>query len=213
MYGFFMKRLLLALVLLPCFFAGTAMAQIPGYRYAPRVPSWRIGLEGGVSVLGGDLTSESQHYHFRPVGGVELAWVLHRNFAIGLYGGGGTLRSTATDTESNAVFYDGGVLFELRLPTFRGSLFPLLQARAGGIVVEPELRMGDEAFDASSSKHMAYTLAAGLEAISWRQLGMRVLVGVTYTTTDRLDLLLRGDDNDAYSFAVLSLHYYIHGRR
>lgn len=208
-----MKRLLP--LLLAFILAGPSVlfAQMPGYRNAPRVPAWRVGIAGGVNVLGGDLTRESQNYHFRPVGGIEFARVLHRNIAVGVYADAALLRSTDTDAESNAALYGGGILIELRAPLLRGSLFPVMQARAGGIVVAPELRLGDTSFDGETSKHMAYTLAAGFEAVSWRQLGIRLLLGVTYTTTDRLDLLLRGDDNDAYSHARLSLHYYIPARR
>lgn len=213
MYGFSMKRLILLLLPLLLADAGTLLAQMPGYRNAPRVRAWRIGIEGGVNVLGGDLTRESQDYHFRPVGGVELAWVPHRNIAVGVYASAASLRSTDAERESNAMLYGGGLLLELRAPLLRGSLFPVLQARAGGVIIDPELRIGDVTFEGETSQHMAYTLAAGFEAISWRRLGIRLLVGVTYTTTDRLDYLLRGDDNDAYSHATLSLHYYITGRR
>jgi hypothetical protein len=49
--------------------------------------------------------------------------------------------------------------------------------------------------------------------MSYRRLGIRAVFGVTYTTTDEWDLLVRGDDNDGYSFATLSMHYYFAPRR
>lgn len=208
-----MKRLMLILLLLLLADTGAAFAQMRGYRYAPPLRSWRIGVEGGVSVLGGDLTRESQDYHFRPNGGVELALVPHRNFAVGVYADGVLLRSTSAERESNTRLFGGGLLLELRAPLLRGSLFPVLQARAGGVLVDPEMRIGAVTYEGETSRHMAYSLAAGFEAISYRRFGIRLLVGVTYTTTDRLDFLLRGDDNDAYSHARLSLHYYITRRR
>lgn len=208
-----MKRIFVIFLICSCVLTIDAAAQMPGLRNAPRVGSWRIGLEGGVGVLGGDLTKESQDYHFRPLANVELAFVLHRNIVLGLYGGGGVLRSTAGNMESNAAFLGGGLLIELRAPLFRGSLFPLVQLRGGGILITPELRVDDGSYELDQIRHMTYGVAAGFEAISWRRLGIRVLVGVTYTTTDNLDYLVRGDDNDAYSYAMLSMHYYFGGRR
>jgi hypothetical protein len=208
-----MNRILLLTALTLFLFGQQAESQMRGLPYAPRAHSWRIGIEGGVGVLGSDLTKESEDYHFRPVAGVEIAYVLHRNIAIGLYGGGGHLRSTAGDMESNTGFLSGGALIELRLPLLRGSVFPVLQLRGGGLIIDPELRIGAADYDFSSSNHLSFSLAAGIEVVSWRRLGIRALFGVTYTSTDSWDLLVRGEDKDGFSFAILSMHYYIGRRR
>ncbi len=209
-----MNRIVFLIAALSVMLVGQqAEAQMPGLPYAPRMRSWRIGFEGGVGVLGSDLTKESENYHFRPVAGLELVYILHRNFAIGLCGGGGFMRSTAGDMESNTAYLSGGALIELRIPLLRGSVFPVLQLRGGGVIIDPELRDGIDEYDFNSSNHLFFSMAAGIEAVSWRRLGIRALFGVTYTSTDSWDLLVRGDDKDGYSFATLSLLYYIGRRR
>ncbi|MFA6233614.1 MAG: hypothetical protein WC824_05410 [Bacteroidota bacterium] len=208
-----MKRLACLALLAILFLAPQAEAQLRGLQYAPRVRSWRIGLEAGGGVLGSDLTRNSGNYHFRPIANLELSYILSKNFAMGVYVGGGFMRSTDLDLESNTSFFGTGVLLELRIPMLRGSVFPIFQLRSGAVIISPELRDGPDTFDASSTTHLSYTGAAGIEVISWRRLGIRALVGVTYTTTDKWDLILRGDDNDGYSFAMLSMHYYISPRR
>ncbi len=208
-----MKRLMLFMFLLTTFCAMQAEAQMRGYPYAPRLRSMRVGLEGGVGVLGGDLTKESQNYHFRPIANTEMAYVFHRNAALGLYGGGGVLRSTQDDIESNTDFWQAGILLELRIPTLRGSVFPLFQVRGGGVNIRPDQRIGRAFTENPASWHFSYSGAMGIEIISWRRLGIRALFGVTYTTTDDWDLIHRGADNDGYSWAALSLHYYFIFRR
>ncbi|MBE0646106.1 MAG: hypothetical protein IH600_18635 [Bacteroidetes bacterium] len=208
-----MKRFVFLACLLAILLVSPAEAQLRGYPYAPRVRSWRIGLEAGVGVLGSDLTKESRNYHFRPIANLELAFIAHKNFAFGLYGGGGFMRSTADDMESNTRFVGGGVVLELRIPTLRGSVFPIVQLRGGGVIIDPELREGRNTFESSSLKYLTFSGAAGVEVVSWGRLGVRALFGVTYTNTDKWDLIVRGDDKDGYSFAVLSMHYYITPRR
>ncbi len=184
-----------------------------GYPYAPRLRTMRLGVAGGVGVLGGDLTKESKHYHFRPIGFAEAAYITHRNIAVGLYGGGGKMRSTQYALESNTDFYEAGLLFELRAPLLRGSLFPILQARGGLLSINSTLRDGVSLQDPSPGVHFAYGAGVGLEVISWRKLGIRALFGVTYSSTDEWDIIERGSDNDGYSWALLSLHYYFQFRR
>lgn len=208
-----MKRFSLLLVLFSLASATHADAQMRGYPYAPRLHSHRVGVEGGLGVLGGDLTKVSNDYHYRPVANLEVAHMLHRNVVLGFSVGFGDLRSTSADMESNTPFLTAGMLVELRLPLLRGSVFPLMQLRGGGVRIDPALRSGDVTFEGEASNHMAYGLAAGIEAVSWHQLGIRMLFGVTYTTADRWDLIVRGDDNDGYSYAMLSLHYYFTFRR
>lgn len=208
-----MKRFSLLLVLLSLASVPHVDAQMRGYPYAPRLNSYRIGVGGGVGVLGGDLTKESNDYHYRPVANLEVAHILHRNIVLGFYGGVGDLRSTNADMESNTRFLTGGMLLELRIPLLRGSIFPIMQLRGGGARIEPVLRSGQMTFEGQASSHATYGVAAGIEAISWHQLGIRMLFGVTYTTADRWDLLVRGDDKDGYSYATLSLHYYFTFRR
>lgn len=212
MYGIFMKPLPL-LILLVLLMAPQADAQLRGYPFAPRLYSWRLGLEGGVGVLGGDLTKESQNYHFRPLGNFEFAYVFHRNAAFGAFAGGGVLRSTQDSFESNTGFIHGGLMLELRIPILRGSAFPVFQLRGGVISMRPDLRDGSRVLDEPASAHWHYGAAAGMEVISWRNLGIRALFGVTYTSTDKWDLVIRGDDNDGYSWTALSIHYYFQMRR
>ncbi len=208
-----MKRFVSLASVLVLLFTIQAEAQMRGYPYAPRVRSIRLGIEAGAGVLGSDLTKESKDYHFRPVSNLELAYVIHRNFAIGLYGGGGYMRSAANGMESNTPFLTGGALLELRIPMLRGSLFPILQLRGGGIVIDPELRVGRELYESEALRYLSFSGAAGFEIISWRQLGVRALFGVTFTNTDKWDLLVRGDDKDGFSFTTLSLQYYFRPRR
>ena len=212
MYGIFMKPLALLILLLPLV-APQADAQLRGYPFAPRLYSSRFGLEAGVGVLGSDLTKESQNYHFRPLGHLEFAYVFHRNAAFGVFAGGGLLRSTLNSFESNADFVHGGLLLELRIPILRGSAFPVFQLRGGVLSMRPELREGSVTSDAPASAHWHYTAAAGVEVISWRTLGIRALFGITYTSTDKWDLIVRGDDNDGYSWTALSMQYYFRMRR
>ena len=207
-----MKRILPVLLLLVVFAAETD-AQLRGYPFAPRLRSVRFGLEGGVGVLGGDLTKESENYHFRPVGNAEFGYVLHRNALIGAYAGGGVLRSTMDEFESNTEFLQGGILLELRIPAMRGSVFPIFQLRGGAVNIRPEQRIGPDLFEQEPTWHFAYAAAVGVEIVSWRRFGVRALFGVTYTTSDDWDLITRGNDNDGYSWAALSLHYYTAFRR
>ncbi len=208
-----MKRIASLTVLILILLTVHAESQIRGYRNAPRTRSWRIGLEAGVGVIGSDLTRESNNYHFRPLTNLEVAFVPSKNFAAGIFGGGGWLRSSSMGSESNTSFFHAGLFLELRTPMFRGSLFPVLQLRGGVVSMSPELRTGLVTMGPGASTHYSYSGAVGLEVISWRRLGIRALVGVTYTTTDEWDLLVRGNDNDGYSFALLSMHYYIIPRR
>jgi len=211
-YAIPMKRiiyLLTALVLI----APESFTQQRGYPYAPRLNSWRLTVEGGIGVLGDDLTKESEHYHFRPIGGVEVGHVVHRNVAVGTYAVFGFLRSSRDFDEVNTSFYGAGLFTELRVPTFYGKMFPLLQLRLGGIAINPELRQSDVIIEEGQSTHLAWSAAAGLEVISNRSFGVRILIGVTYTSTDRWDTIVRGDDRDGYSFAHLGLSWYISRRR
>jgi hypothetical protein len=123
------------------------------------------------------------------------------------------MRSTNDAFESNTNFFEGGLLFEFRAPLLRGSLFPILQLRGGVVSINSTLRDGIILYDPAPGTHIAYGAAAGVEVISWRRLGIRALFGVTYTVTDEWDLIIRGDDNDGYSWAALSLHYYLQFRR
>ncbi|MFZ1730300.1 MAG: hypothetical protein WBQ23_14430 [Bacteroidota bacterium] len=207
-----MKRFMF-IALLFIILAPQVDAQMRGLPYTPRVRSWRLGLAAGMGVLGGDLTRESQNYHFRPIANLEVAYLLHKNFAVGGYLGGGYLRSTELDMESNTSFINAGILLEFRIPILRGSVSPIFQLRSGPVSISPELRTGPVTVEASSSINYSYDLAAGIEVMSYNRLGIRVLVGVTYTTTDEWDLLVRGNDNDGYSFSMLSMHYYINPRR
>ncbi len=208
-----MKRLILPLLLLLCLGAVETHAQLRGYPFAPRLRSLRIGAEAGVGVLGSDLTRESQNYHFRPIGNLEIGYVFHRNAAIGAYGGGGVMRSTMDEFESNTDFFQAGLLLELRIPALRGSVFPIFQLRGGAVNIRPDQRVGRVTYEFPASWHAAYGGAAGVEIISWRRLGLRALFGVTYTTTDDWDMITRGDDNDGYSWATLSMQYYFVLRR
>ncbi|MDT8323111.1 MAG: hypothetical protein RRA94_03285 [Bacteroidota bacterium] len=208
-----MKRLILPLLLMLLLSSADLHAQLRGYPFAPRLNSLRIGLEGGVGVLGGDLTRESQNYHFRPIGNLEFGYVFHRLAALGAYGGGGVLRSTMEEYESNTDFYQAGMLLELRIPALRGSVFPIFQLRGGAVNIRPDQRIGRETYEFPASWHFAYSGAAGVEVISWRRLGLRALFGVTYTTTDDWDMITRGEDNDGYSWATLSMQYYFILRR
>jgi hypothetical protein len=213
MYGNFMKRIPMYLLLFSVLLSLQAEAQIRGFPFAPRVGSLRLGMEGGVGVLGSDLTHESQNYHFRPIANTEIAYVFHKNFAVGLYGGGGFLRSTYDEFESNTDFWNAGLLLEFRVPALRGSVFPIVQLRGGGIQIRPEQRIGRESYEFPASWNYSYGGAVGVEVVSWHRLGIRALFGVTYTSTDEWDMITRGNDNDGYSWAALSLHYYFVFRR
>ncbi|MCB2206625.1 hypothetical protein KQI65_17930 [bacterium] len=208
-----MKRCFLLVLLCSSLCMVQAQAQLRGYPFAPRLHSMRLGLEAGLGVLGGDLTKESQNYHFRPIGNVEFSYILHRNAAVGLYAGGGVLRSTLDEYESNTDFLNAGVLLELRIPALRGSVFPIFQVRGGAVNIYPEQRIAREMFSLPSSWQFAYSGALGVEIISWRRLGVRALFGVTYTTSDDWDMITRGADNDGFSWALLSMHYYFVFRR
>jgi len=212
MYGILMKSFAL-LILLVLLVAPEADAQLRGYPFAPRLYSWRFGVEGGVGVLGSDLTKESQDYHFRPLGNLEFTYVFHRNAAFGAFAGGGLLRSTQASLESNTDFVHGGLLLELRIPTLRGTVFPVFQLRGGVLSMRPDLREGPVTVGEPASAHWLYAAAAGVETISWRRLGIRLLFGVAYTSTDKWDLIIRGDDNDGYSWTALSMQYYFQMRR
>jgi hypothetical protein len=202
--------LLLILCLLP---AADSFAQSRSLRYAPPVNSWRIGFEGGVGVLGDDNTRDSKDYHFRPVAGLELAKLVNNNIAIGIYGGGGMLRSTTLRREANTDFLVAGFLTEFRAPLLRGALYPLLQLRGGVLSISPELRIDDVTFSNPQRVHLSWSAAAGFEVVSGRRFGARVLFGVAYSSTDRWDLLVQGDDRDGYSFAQLGVTWYFGSRR
>ncbi|MDX9758655.1 MAG: hypothetical protein RBU27_05800 [Bacteroidota bacterium] len=208
-----MKRILALLSLLLCVLAVDAAGQMRGLRNAPRERSWRIGIEGGIVTLGGELTRNTGDHFPTPYGNIELAHMLHRNVVVGLYGGGGRLLSREDGLESDAVFLGGGILVELRIALARGSVFPLLQLRGGGLLLSPEIRANTHSVTHDQIRHMSYGIAAGIEAVSWRHIGIRLLAGVTYTTTDNLDAIIRGDDNDGFSFGTVSLHYYFGGGR
>ena len=208
-----MKHLFSLAVLLSLMLTLTAEAQMRGYPFAPRLRTLRLGVSGGVGVLGGDLTKESKHHHFRPIGFGEVAYNAHRNVAVGIYGGGGQMRSTQHSMESNTNFLEAGAFCELRAPLLRGSVFPLIQLRGGLLSINSTLRDGVLLAKPGPGTHFAYGAGAGVEIISWRQLGIRALFGVTYSSTDEWDLLVRGSDNDGYSWALLSIHYYLRFRR
>lgn len=213
MYGFSMKRILALSFLILCVLVPDAAGQMRGLRNAPRERSWRIGIEGGIVTLGGDLTRSTGDHFPMPYGNLEVAHSLHRNVVLGLYGGGGRLHSAEAGLESDAVFLGGGLIIELRLPLAQGSVYPLLQLRGGGLLLSPEIRAGSQTVTQEQIRHMSYGIAAGIEAVSWRQIGIRLLAGVTYTSTDNLDAIVRGDDNDGFSFGTVSLLYYFGGGR
>ncbi|MCZ7556209.1 MAG: hypothetical protein M5R41_07400 [Bacteroidia bacterium] len=208
-----MKHIVALLIGLFLFSAAEGFAQSRRLMYAPRDGSWRIGLEGGVGVLGDDNTRDSKDYHFRPLGGVELSKLVNQNIAIGIYGTGGMLRSTTLRREANTDFLAAGFLTEFRAPLLRGALYPLLQIRGGVLSIAPELRMDDVVYSIPQRLHLSWSLAAGFEVVSGRNFGVRALLGVAYTSTDRWDLLVQGDDRDGYSFAQLGVTWYFGSRR
>lgn len=208
-----MKQIIALVIGLVLFSTTSGLAQSRRPMYAPGEGSWRIGFEGGVGVLGDDNTRDSRDYHFRPLGGVELSKLVNRNIAIGIYGTGGMLRSTTMRREANTDFISAGLLTEFRAPLLRGALYPLLQLRGGVLSITPELRMDDVVYTNPQRLHLLWSLAAGFEVISGRSFGARVLFGVAYTSTDRWDLLVKGDDRDGYSFAQLGVTWYFGSRR
>ncbi len=188
-------------------------AQSRRMPYAPHPSSWRLGFEGGVGVLGDDNTRDSKDYHFRPMGGLELAKLVNQNIAIGIYATGGNLRSTALQREANTGFIAAGFLTEFRIPMLRGALYPLLQLRGGALAISPELRDDDVIYTNPQRVHLSWSAAAGIEVVSGRMIGVRALFGVAYTSTDRWDLLVQGDDRDGYSFAQVGITWYFLFRR
>lgn len=208
-----MKRInvLLTLLLLLTFTDGAAQSR--RMRYAPLPGSWRFAVEGGVGVLGDDNTKDSRDYHFRPLGGLEIAKLVNQNIIIGVYAGGGSLRSTTLMREANTEFIVAGLLTEFRAQLLQGSLYPLIQLRGGMLTITPELQMNSIQYNVDRLWHLSWSAAAGFEVVSWRTFGVRALFGVAYTSTDRWDLLVRGDDRDGYSFAELGLTWYFKFRR
>jgi hypothetical protein len=181
--------------------------------YAPPQDAWRLAIEGGVGVLGDDNTKSSNDYHFRPVGGVEVAKSVNRNIIIGMYAGGGRLRSTTIHREANTGFFVAGLMTEYRIPLQRGAMYPLIQLRGGALSITPELMNNGILYTGDQQWHLSWSAAIGLEVVSWRRMGVRALFGVSYTSTDRWDLLVQGDDRDGYSFAQLGITWYLSRRR
>jgi len=211
MYGISMKHLIPAFLLF-ALLAPVASAQQRGYPSAPPLKSWRIALQGGVGVLGDDNTRDSHNYFYRAMFGGEVAWTIHKSIVVGVYSDWGDLRSRSDARETNTEFIDAGLLVEFRTPMMKGSLYPFLQFRGGMLSIVPTLLREGVLTEGERAWHLSWSAAAGFEIISWRRVGVRTMIGVTYTSTDRWDLLVQGDDRDGYSFALVGLSYYIGAR-
>ncbi len=206
-----MKHLLPAIVLF-ALLAPVASAQQRGYPSAPPLKSWRIAFHGGVGVLGDDNTRGSSNYQYRALFGGEVVWTVHTHIAVGVHADWGDLRSRSDNREVNTEFADAGLLVEFHAPLFKGSLYPFVQLRSGAITILPGVVTDGILAEHERSWHLYWSVVAGFEIISWRRVGIRSVIGVTYSSTDMWDLMVQGSDRDGFSFAQIGLSYYIGAR-
>jgi hypothetical protein len=198
-----------AVALCLLFTAGAAHAQQPGAPNAPRTGSPRFTIEGGMVTLGDDLTRESGTHQFKPFGGLEAGVVVSRHLALAAYGQAGEVASSSGDQRSAADFILYGGVLEFRFPTARGSVIPLLRAKAGGASFTSILHTGDRSSSTGTVACFTYGAEAGLEIVPHRTFGVRLILGVMFTTSDDWDVIVRGNDNDGLSYAALGLSWYI----
>ena len=190
----------------------TGLAQRYGGRFAPRVRSFGITGEGGVAVMGCDLTSIDDNYYFEPMGGVEFGFLASQNFKIGAYFSRGIMvaRQHGDDAENtfNAIGITGHYYFRLSW----GRVNPFLFFRAGGLFTNAEANYNNVHYS-QTANGAVFGGGAGVEFHPSNIVGIRFQAGGMCTSTDHLDALDTGTMEDGYSTLTLGITYYFQMRR
>ena len=200
-------------VLFICLVAGAGEAFGQYSRYLPRPRTFALGLEGGISVIGCDVTDDFDHYVFEPYANLEFGYLASNAFKVGLYVGRGNLKSE--DDDSNSVknsFINIGITAHFYLQLRRSPFVPFVFIRVGGIFSNGESTYEGEFREGVANAAM-FGGGVGFEVYPSRQLAIRIQGGGFWTTTDLLDRVDAGTMNDGFTTVTGGIIYYFNLRR
>jgi hypothetical protein len=182
---------------------------------APPKGSFRIGANGGIAILGDDLTKTFDNYRLGPIADLDFAYLAHQNFSVGLYGGLGAMASRFGEDEAKNFFQWYGVQFEGRVITNRGAIIPFAFVRLGGISTSPAITRYGITTETGSVSAFTYGIGAGIEFLVKKgrnPISVRFTAGGNLTTTDELDRFVSGGNKDGFSFISAGMMFYFSKR-
>lgn len=198
----------LCLLILCCFAAETGKGQMRSLTAHPPAGTWRVTLTGGGLGLGCDLTNAGGTYRYRPFGELSLSRVMHPYIHLGVFSGIGSMSAKLDRLSGGNNFFWAGLDAELHLPVRRSMLSPFIFARVGGILAKPSTTYDAIVSEGRQTPGFIYGAGIGLEFVYRRVVGVRVQGGSVLTTSDKLDNIVSGNQNDGLSFLALGVSYY-----
>jgi hypothetical protein len=174
----------------------------------PRSGMLRVGVDIGANGFGSDFTKTKDNYRFRTFGGIGLEYLLSPVFTLGVFANTGGMEARYMEKSISNTFFTAGVATSLRWPIARGSAAPYVIFRLGGLFFQP--RWTTETYESIGEKNNALTFGGGIgfEYIIKRQVGIRLELGSQLTSSDELDNLVSGPQNDGYSYLSFGVSYY-----
>jgi outer membrane protein W len=187
-------------------------AQRYSGRYVPRVRSLSITGEGGIAVLGCDLTSLDDNYNLEPFGGIEFGYMAARNFKIGLFTSRGLLAAEDNAAKAENTFIIAGLTGHYYFRMSWGRINPYLVFRLGGIFSEAE-SLTSSSFQTKTANGFLYGGGIGIEFHPSRVVGIRIQSTGMLTTSDDLDAIVAGNMADGFTTLSVGISYYFIVRR
>ena len=169
----------------------------------------RIAVDAGAVGFGSDYTKTGEHYRYRMFGQLDVHYLLNQAFALGVFAQVGSMAAQYQETEASNTFFGTGIAAELRWPVARGTAAPYLAFRLGGIFFKP--RTSTDSYETIGEPKSALMFGGGIgfEYVIQRQVGIRLEFGSQLTSSDELDNLVSGPQNDGFSYAFLGVSYYL----
>lgn len=204
-------------VLLPCATARLAAQHVPG-------GSLRIGLDGGVSFPGDELSGNGLDRPAHATGGLAIEYTLTRALGLQLSWSGGLLQNSATglfdrkfrnaklpagfqtfDRASYESSYFGVTLGAmLRVPFIEG-VSPFIMARGGLFGFSTTGMHDDRQIEYKGQSVTIYGAGGGVEVALSRSLAARLTYVASMTTSDLLDAFEYGSGRDGLASLTLGV--------
>lgn len=175
---------------------------------APPAGMMRIAIDVGAVGFGSDYTKTKDNYRFRIFGELDLDYLMSPVFMLGIFAQTGTMAARYQSIDVSNSFFAAGIEPELRWPVARGAAVPYVALRLGGIFFKP--RSSTETYEniGEDGSGLMYGGGIGFEYIIRRKFAIRLEIGANLTSSDELDNLISGPQNDGYSYVSLGVGYY-----
>jgi hypothetical protein len=188
---------------------GTTSGQLRGSG-KPLSEVLRIAVDAGIVGFGSDYTKTDENYRFRMFGQIDVHYLLTRSFALGAFAQVGSMAAYYQGVEPSNSFFTTGLAMELRWPVGRGgNAAPYLSFRLGGIFFKPRTSYADADVIGEPQSALVFGGGIGFEYIMRRKIGFRFEIGSQLTSSDELDNLISGPQNDGFSYFSLGVSYYL----